>query len=412
MIDPGEEGDEVVYLQDFVFDTEAVPFPTILLVGKRFSGKSYAAVSIAKKFDIPKWVAFCGTQDTANFWADKFESTATVRTGRVLDHLDYLTKIIQYQDRKARLYDKVLKQEFPRKYYIGFIFDDCSSDRQFAKSPLLGKLMSNGRHYRSPVLISCQYVTQLPPETRSNTDFVVMMHNGKRTCKLLFEEYVECDNLASFIALLRGVTGQRDTNGKRMYNALVYDMIVNSDRLEDVFKIYRTEPKPVIDQMKLGWEGWREYNKAHHVDREEEAEKQEIRKRRRKERLTEYREQQQARRGRWGEPPGARCELDDFGDDSDSDGPTDHDVVKMGKRHGPKREVHLPRPRPTRPSAVSETPYQSRDFASPPDPYGLPASYSLSPDAYQTPDHSYSYRPSMRELVEQHSRYMPMQYAA
>lgn len=87
-----EEEEETVWLRDFVFDTVNVPEPTILLVGKRFSGKSYTSVSIAEKFPVHRWAAFCGTKDTEDFWAAKFESSASVR-GPDAEGISYLIKI-------------------------------------------------------------------------------------------------------------------------------------------------------------------------------------------------------------------------------------------------------------------------------------------------------------------------------
>jgi len=333
-----DEDEQTIWLKDFVFDPVLVPEPTILLVGKRFSGKSYTGVSIAEKFPVHRWAAFCGTKDTEDFWAAKFDSSASVR-GPDAEGKAYLVKLIRYQQRKSRLYEKVLKLPFPDCFKLGLIFDDITSKREFRKGELLEDLFTNGRHYRTIIIISCQYLKQLPPAVRTNTDYMFLMHNTKRTCKILYEEYVEePETFAAFLELLRSVTGQRDELGKDLFNSLVYDNVVKSSKIEDMFKVYRNEGKPIIDQMKLGSKEWREYNKGHYKDKDYEMQMREYRKRKRLLRIQEYHKRQMLKRQN---PEMAISQELDYFSDSDSDSSEKHDTIKIGKRNGPKTTVNF-----------------------------------------------------------------------
>jgi len=335
----GEEN-ETIWLEDFQFNMERVPCPTILLVGKRFSGKSYTSVSIAQKFKVPRFCAFCGTKDTEDFWAEKFESSASVR-GPDEAGKAYLITVIKYQQRKARLYKKVLKLPFPVQYMIGMIFDDVTSKREFRKGEILEDLFSNGRHYKAVIIISCQYLKQLPPAVRTNADYMFLMHNTKRTCKVLYEDYVEePSTFGEFLQLLRSVTGQTDDKGQNLFNSLVYDNSTTSSKLEDMFKVYRNEGETVIDNMVLGSSEWREYNKNHYKDKDHESQMREYRKRKRLLRIQEYRQRQMERR----QNPGAFISNDlDYFSDSDSEEEQTHDTITLGKKKGPKTTVNFSR---------------------------------------------------------------------
>ena len=331
--------DQVFWLQDFQFNHKKVPFPTILLVGKRFSGKSYTGVSVASKFDVPRWAAWCGTKDTEDFWAEKFESNATVK-GPDEEGKTYLLKIIRYQQRKVRLYKKVLKQPFPKQFTIGLIFDDVTSKRQFRKGEILEDLFSNGRHYNAVILISAQYLKQLPPAVRLNTDYMFMMHNTKRTIKVLYEDYVEePDEFTMFLDLIRYVTGQKDDQGKDMYNALVYDNVKKTSKLDEIFTVYRNENEKYLDSVKLGDKEWREWNKDHFKDKDYELQKREYRKQQRIIRLQQYRQNQMERRinpmDRLANP-----DLDYFSD-SDSEGEEEQDSLTLEPRRGATTKIHI-----------------------------------------------------------------------
>ena len=311
-----DELEETYTLQDFNADPK-VPHPTILLVGKRFAGKSTASVAIANQYNAPRWAAWAGTKDTGDYWGERFGSSATVwgpdEKGKIA-----LLRIIQFQERKVRLYKKIIKKEFPKTFTIGLVFDDVTSKRQFRRGEILEDLFSNGRHYKSIIIISCQYIKQLPPAVRTNTDYLFMLHNTKRTCKILYEEYVENpDEFAMFLNLLRIVTSQVDSSGKDMYNALVYNNCIKTYKLDEMFQVFRHTENFTINDVDLGCPDWRSYNKAHYKDEEWEDELRRYRKKRRISRLQEHRKKQENRKHR-GEGT-LSFDLDYFSDSSESE---------------------------------------------------------------------------------------------
>jgi hypothetical protein len=281
-------GDEEQVLGNFSVSPE-VPFPTILLVGKRFTGKSTTAVALAGMFGyVERWAAWCGTKETEDYWADRFGSSACV-WGPDEVGVKALRRIVAYQQKKVRLYGKCLKEPLPSKYMVGMIFDDVTSCRLFRRGELLEDLFSNGRHYKAVIVISCQYPKQLPPAVRTNTDYIIMMHNTKRTCQILFEEFVENPgNVEAFTQLLQNATSQT-SKGKPLYNALVYNNCIKTTRLDEMFSIFRHTPGFRVEGVQLGSEAWQSYNRECYRDAEETAVKREHNRRERMKKLAQVR---------------------------------------------------------------------------------------------------------------------------
>ena len=421
---PDENGaqDEDYVLEDFVA-TPDVPHPTILLVGKRFSGKSTTSVAIAKQYDAPRWAAWCGTKDTQDYWAEKFGSPATV-WGPDDNGKAALLRIIQFQERQVRLFKKILKKPFPKILTIGLVFDDVTSKRQFRKGEILEDLFSNGRHYKSIIIISCQYIKQLPPAVRTNTDYLFMLHNAKKVVRLLWEEYVENpDEFGMFLDLLRAVTGQVDMEGKDMYNSLVYNNCVKTNRLDKMFQVYRHVEGFNSDDITLGDPIWRKFNAEHYKDEEWESEKKLYRKRKREKRLIEYREKQSKRRACSGQ--NLAMDLDYFSDtDSEVDESDDddagidnyqirgkHSVVRI-KMHNRRRHAGDGDDGPSYYNKI-----ESKNVAQSVDDIGahplgiMSANYQTDPHPYQGYQQPSKYEPEQQEYqgYQQPSKYEPEQ---
>ena len=255
-----------IRLNDFA-PSDNTPFPTILLCGKRASGKSILAASVAKRFShIPRWVAFVGTKATGEYWGSKFGSPATVH-GCDRRATAKLEEIVRYQEHKVETYKNIFEKEMPQKYYLGLIFDDVTSKREFRRAPILEDLFSNGRHYKILILICVQYIKQLPPAVRMNSDYLIMLHNSRRVLRLLHEDYVGVMEFDIFARLVEHVTGERDpeTNEKK-YNALVFDNTMSSGKISNIFSVFRYPTGTDPTQIKLGDEKWHTFNKVFYRD--------------------------------------------------------------------------------------------------------------------------------------------------
>jgi hypothetical protein len=161
----------------------------------------------------------------------------------------------------------------------------------------------------------------------------------------------EPDEFGMFLDIMRSVTGQKNAKGEDIYNALVYDNVRKTQKLNEVFKIYRNEGEKYIEDIKLGDKEWREYNGKHYKDEDYETQLRDHRKQQRLLRLHQYREYQSWRKNnpaasvqeyRKLHPgelnrPGVTGELD-FYDDTDSEeeqeAASTHDSVRLQNRGG------------------------------------------------------------------------------
>jgi hypothetical protein len=413
------EDDETIWLKDFEFNMKKVPCPTIVLMGKRFSGKSYTAVSICEKLDMYRWAAWCGTKDTEDFWAERFESNATVKASNDAGK-QYLIQLIKYQQRKAQQY-KRMKREWPKKLSVGLIFDDITANKNLKTE--LEDLFSNGRHYHCAIIVSAQYPKQLIPAIRLNTDYMFMMHNSKRTIKILYDEYVEePEEFGMFLELIRCVTGQKDEHGNDLFNALVYDNVNKSQRIDDVFKIYRNEGEDYINKVKLGKPDWREYNKLHFKDEETEQQVKEERKRERERRLKLHREKQLERRNAlfdgtvFNPAPDTSLDIYDDTDSEKEDEQEQHDTATLQPRRGQSIRVQFSKQRMEKsPSEYQQVQQQQPE----PDPYQqyqqqYPIYSNDDNPHYDNPHYEYqqqqpqfdSYH-QQQDFIRTNSRYVP-----
>lgn len=229
--------------------------------GKRFAGKSTTAIAVASAYKFQRWAAWCGTRDTQDYWSAAFGSPASVWG---VDHvgIQALVRIVEYQQQKVEMF-KQMKKPFPKKYSIGLIFDDVTADRTFRKHPILEDLFANGRHYHTMILISCQYVKQLPPPVRTNSDYIFILHNTKATLRILYNEFVENpDTYDMFAQLVRSVTNCKK-DGKNLYMSLVYNNCTSAEGLSEIFNIFRHTEGFDKNAVQLGSHEWRQWNRIH-----------------------------------------------------------------------------------------------------------------------------------------------------
>jgi hypothetical protein len=256
-----------VYLLPLRLNLEEAPFPTIIFMGKRNSGKSSGMKAVSKMLNKYKVCVWSGNRETRNNWAKCLDSRATV-FGADKHGVSKLKSIIEYNQSKVDEYDILNKGELPAKYHCLFIFDDVTGTRAFRSAEFMEDLFSNGRHYYIAIIIATQHVRHLPPSVRSNADYIFLYHLNKRPLEQIHDELIEePDDKHAFIDLVRQVTGKKDpATGKRIRYSIVYDNVNCHDDLSEQFSIFWSGPKKYFENLKLGHPKWREWNKKHFID--------------------------------------------------------------------------------------------------------------------------------------------------
>lgn len=252
-----------------------IPFPTILMVGKRASGKSTLSAALASMYPyIPKWAAFCGNASSKKYWSKRFGPCGEASTYEVKDQdrtaLRSLRRIMEFQNNIVKEYEDVRHEEVPLEYSLGVIFDDVTSKRSLRRSAELEELFSNGRHLRMLIIVCVQYLKQLPPAIRTNSDYIMILYNSKQTLKILHDEYVQDPSYDTFVQLAEKVTCAKDRDGNLQFCALAYNNATREDRIDHRFFIFRFPLDFTIENITLGSKEWHNYNKLRFIDRNKE----------------------------------------------------------------------------------------------------------------------------------------------
>jgi hypothetical protein len=172
------------------FDIKSIPdYVTIAMIAKRASGKSYLTREILFHMrDIPNAVAISKTEKLNKFY------TEFIPELYIYDEYSssILDKIYQRQEQISN--DNERRRKEGKKEKDGrliLIMDDCMSSKgTWVKEPQISELFFNGRHYKMSFILTMQFSLGIPPEMRSNFDFIFLLaedfiNNRKR----LYEHY-------------------------------------------------------------------------------------------------------------------------------------------------------------------------------------------------------------------------------
>lgn len=149
----------------------------VVFIGKRNTGKSYCMKDImGYNRDIPVGVVVSPTE-RANGYFEKF-----IPKMLIYDELEekIVSKFLSRQinitkDRKKELEKHGSSTIDPRAFLI---LDDCMYNKAVTKDKNIRCIFMNGRHYKIFLLITMQHGLGLPPDLRSNIDYVFIFRNN------------------------------------------------------------------------------------------------------------------------------------------------------------------------------------------------------------------------------------------
>ena len=250
------------------FDMKTISFkpnenkgPVIVLIGRRDTGKSYLVKDILYYHqDIPIGTVISGTEAGNGFYS--------AHVPKLFIHDEYNTTIIENILQRQRTVLKVIKKELetqkktnidPRAFVI---LDDCLYDATWAKDKVMRLLFMNGRHWKVMLVITMQYPLGIPPNLRTNIDYVFILRepyiaNRKR----IYENYAGMfPTFESFCQVMDQCTEN--------YECLVINNNAKSNKLQDLIFWYKAEPHP---NFKLGSKEFWELSKDIQSDDEDEV---------------------------------------------------------------------------------------------------------------------------------------------
>ena len=244
----------------------------VVLIGKRETGKSYLVKDLLYHHqDQPAGTVISGTEGANSFYATMMPSCFI--------HGEYRESIIaNYLNRQKKI-TKAWKKQMdttgdssvdPRGFLI---LDDCLYDPTWVKSKDVRSLFMNGRHYKSMFIITMQYALGIPPNLRTNIDYVFLLReNIVRNRKQLYEQYAGM--FPSFEVFCQ-VMDQCTEN----YECLVIHNNAKSNKLQDQVFWYKASPH---DDFHIGHPSFWKYHNANydpdHENNEEEYDPSSVRK--------------------------------------------------------------------------------------------------------------------------------------
>lgn len=234
--------------------------PVIVLIGRRDTGKSFLVRDLLYYHqDIPIGTVISGTEEGNGFYSK--------HVPKLFIHNEYNTAIIENIMKRQRSVLKQMnkEQETYRKTSIDprtfVILDDCLYDASWTKDKMMRLLFMNGRHWKVMLVITMQYPLGIPPNLRTNIDYVFILrepyiNNRKR----IYENYAGMfPTFESFCQVMDQCTEN--------FECLVINNNSKSNKLTDQIFWYKASPH---GEFKLGSREFWEISKNIGSDDEEE----------------------------------------------------------------------------------------------------------------------------------------------
>ena len=250
------------------FDMRSITFkpdenkgPVIVMIGRRDTGKSYLVKDLLFHHqDIPIGTVISGTEAGNGFYA--------AHVPKLFIHEEYNTVLIENVLRRQKVVLKQMNKDMetykrttidPRTFVI---LDDCLYDQTWTRDKMMRLLFMNGRHWKVMLIITMQYALGIPPNLRTNIDYVFILREPYATNrKRIWENYCSVfPTLESFC----GVLDQTTEN----YECLVINNNAKSNKLNDQVFWYKAETR---GNFKLGSPEFWALSKDMGSDDEDEA---------------------------------------------------------------------------------------------------------------------------------------------
>lgn len=183
----GQSAGRTLPIEEFKFESMCVN-PSICMIAKRGSGKSWLCRSILKHFsNYPGGIIISPTEDMSCFYGDFFPDLFIHQEYESCIIANLLARQKSVID-KCRKYYKMKKKVDPRVFLI---MDDCLADGgKWKKDPPMAAIFLNGRHYQIMFILTMQYPLGIGPQMRGNIDYIFVLFDDYYTNqKKIFEHY-------------------------------------------------------------------------------------------------------------------------------------------------------------------------------------------------------------------------------
>lgn len=167
-----------------------LPDATILILGRRRSGKSFLARDIFYHHkDIPSGVVFSGTEEASPFFGD-FIPDCFIHSEydpEIIDNM-MLRQKRKIRESKAKGISETGKDPSNNVFIM---LDDMLHDAQnWKKEKTIKNIFFNGRHYNFLFMLTMQYPLGITPDLRSNIDYVFIFNEPSvKNRRKIYDDY-------------------------------------------------------------------------------------------------------------------------------------------------------------------------------------------------------------------------------
>ena len=229
----------------------------VVLIGKRDTGKSFLCRDILWHHkDIPVGQVISGTEGANQFYQKIVP--------KLFIHDEFTPEIVQNMlKRQKLLIEKINGGDSSTDPRAFLILDDCLYDNTWAKDKNMRSVFMNGRHYKLLFLLTMQYALGIPPNLRTNIDYVfILRENYVSNRKRLYEHYA---GMFPTFEMFCQVMDQCTEN----YECLVINNNAKSNKLSDQVFWYKAEKKP---EFKIGADSYWMYSQQNYTNETSEKE--------------------------------------------------------------------------------------------------------------------------------------------
>ena len=224
-------------MREITFKPNENKGPVIVMIGRRDTGKSFLVRDLLFYHqDIPIGTVISGTEAGNGFYS--------AHVPRLFIHEEYNTVLIENILRRQKTVLKQMNKEVasynrttidPRAFVI---LDDCLYDQSWTRDKMMRLLFMNGRHWKIMLIITMQYPLGIPPNLRTNIDYVFILREPYLTNrKRIWENYASMfPTLEAFCAVMDQTTEN--------YECLVINNNSKSNKLNDQIFWYKAENHP------------------------------------------------------------------------------------------------------------------------------------------------------------------------
>lgn len=229
-------------MKNISFDPNKKQGPVVVLIGRRDTGKSFLVRDLLYYHqDIPIGTVISGTEAGNGFYGS--------HVPKLFIHDEYNSAIIENILKRQKIVLKQIKKEEqsygrsnidPRAFVI---LDDCLFDNSWSREKVMRLLFMNGRHWKIMLIITMQYPLGIPPNLRTNIDYVFILRESYiNNRKRIHENYAGMfPTFESFCQVMDQCTEN--------YECLVIHNNSKSNKLDEQIFWYKAEDHP---EFKLG----------------------------------------------------------------------------------------------------------------------------------------------------------------